>query len=362
LSAPHLVVVISGHGYGHLGQTAPVINALGERLPSLRLTVRSRLPNAVLRRRIHGTFRHLEDGSDFGMVMRDALTVDVQASAARYAEFHTRWAQRVDAEALQLEALAPDLVLSNVAYLPLAGAARAGIPAMAMCSLNWADIYRHYCGPAQDSARVLHDIESAYQDARRFLRLKPGMPMHWLDNAQDLEPVSSRGKDSRNLIRDKLGLGDADRIALVSMGGIAHPMALQHWPSLPGIHWLVPAAVMPARPDMHAVEDVGLAFVDVLASSDALLTKPGYGNFVEAASHGVGVLYVRRRDWPEEAWLVSWLREHARSQEIQPQSLASGILEQELQRLLVGQKSKPSSAEGASRAADYLSGLLGGKN
>jgi hypothetical protein len=362
LSTPHLVVVISGHGYGHLGQTAPVINALRERLPDLRLTVRSRLPGTVLRRRIHGSFRHMEDGADFGMVMRDALTVDVEASAARYAEFHARWSQRVDAEALRLEALAPDSVLSNVAYLPLAGAARAGIPAIAMCSLNWADVYRHYCGTAQGSARVLDDIEDAYSNARRFLRLKPGMPMHWLDNAQDLEPVSSKGKDSRDLIRDKLGLGDADRIALLSMGGIAHPLALQHWPFLPGIHWLVPAAAMPDRPDMHAVEDVGLAFVDVLASSDALLTKPGYGNFVEAASHGVGVLYVRRRDWPEEAWLVSWLREHARSQEIEPRSLASGMFAQELQTLLAGQRSAPSSAEGAGRAADCLSGLLKGKN
>jgi hypothetical protein len=35
--------------------------------------------------------------------------------------------------------LQPDLVFSDVAYLPLAGAARAGIPSVSMCSLNWAD-------------------------------------------------------------------------------------------------------------------------------------------------------------------------------------------------------------------------------
>ena len=40
-------------------------------------------------------------------------------------------------------------------------------------------------------------------------------------------------------------------------------------------------------------------FADLLASSDALLCKPGYGSFVEAASCGVPVLYVARPDWPE---------------------------------------------------------------
>jgi hypothetical protein len=39
-----------------------------------------------------------------------------------------------------LRALAPDLVLANAAYLPLAAAAQAGIASAGMCSLNWADL------------------------------------------------------------------------------------------------------------------------------------------------------------------------------------------------------------------------------
>ena len=37
-------------------------------------------------------------------------------------------------------------VLTNVAYLPLAGAAACGIPSYATCSLNWADLFAHYFG------------------------------------------------------------------------------------------------------------------------------------------------------------------------------------------------------------------------
>jgi len=41
---PHLVVSISCHGFGHVAQTAPILNLLHERMPHLRLTVRSAVP------------------------------------------------------------------------------------------------------------------------------------------------------------------------------------------------------------------------------------------------------------------------------------------------------------------------------
>jgi len=40
----HLFVDISSHGFGHLAITAPVLNAVAEIAPDLRLTVRSDLP------------------------------------------------------------------------------------------------------------------------------------------------------------------------------------------------------------------------------------------------------------------------------------------------------------------------------
>jgi hypothetical protein len=350
----HLVAVISGHGYGHLGQTAPVLNALHEQLPDLRLTIRSRLPEQVLRRRIPWEFNLVEDATDFGMVMHDALSVDADASAMRYAGFHSGWQTRVDEEARQLELLAPDVVLSNVAYLPLAGASRAGMPSLAMCSLNWADIYRHYCEDAAGSASVLDQIESAYQRAGRFLRLTPGMPMSWLVNAEDLNPVASRGCNRRETIIGKLGLSPDSRIALLSMGGIDHRMDLSRWPSLPDVNWIVPEADLPVRADMHSLEELDLPFLDVLASSDVLLTKPGYGNFVEAAAHGVAVLYVGRPDWPEEPWLVFWLQQHGRCRELVPTVLQSGKMEGDLCSLLDGRPPVPVPADGAAQAAKMI--------
>jgi hypothetical protein len=74
---PHLFVDISSHGFGHLAQTAPVLNHLAARLPQLRLTLRSGLPLARLRQRIAAPFTHIAAASDFGYVMHDAVTPDL---------------------------------------------------------------------------------------------------------------------------------------------------------------------------------------------------------------------------------------------------------------------------------------------
>ncbi|MFP5505799.1 MAG: hypothetical protein ACLGH6_06340, partial [Gammaproteobacteria bacterium] len=81
----HLAVAISSHGYGHGAQTAAVLTALRARLPALRLTLLTGLPQSFLEQRIPGEFALIDWRGDFGMHMRSALDVDVERSAADYA-------------------------------------------------------------------------------------------------------------------------------------------------------------------------------------------------------------------------------------------------------------------------------------
>jgi hypothetical protein len=206
----HLFVDISSHGFGHLAITAPVLDAVAEIIPNLRLTVRSGLPAAKLRQRIHCPFEYIAAASDFGYVMHDALSIDLVATAAAYRAAHADWPARVAAEAGFLAALAPDLVLSNVSYLPLAGAALGGIPAFAICSLNWADLFAHFFGRQPWAAPILGEMLAAYRAAQTFIRITPAMPMADLANTMTVGPVASLGR------RHDLGL-NGDKAALIAM-------------------------------------------------------------------------------------------------------------------------------------------------
>lgn len=343
----HLFADISSHGFGHLAISAPVLNALAEIDPDLQLTVRSGLAPEILRQRIRPAFEHIRAASDFGYVMQDATRIDHPASARAYRAAHAGWAARVAGEGRLLASRQVDRVLSNVSYLPLAGAALNGIPALSICSLNWADLFAHFFGHESWAAPIHADMLDAYRDAWAFLRVTPGMPMERLGNVRPLAPIAARGQ------RHELGLGGAKAV-LVAMGGIKHRVPLENWPRQPGIRWLVPASWQCTHPDALAFESLGIGFTDLLCSVDAIITKPGYGTFTEAACNGTPVLYQRRADWPEQDCLIAWLGEHGNCREIDAAALNAGEVGAALEQLWQQPARPLPPADGAAQAAALI--------
>ena len=351
---PHLVVSISGHGFGHVAQTAPILNLLHERVPKLRLTLRSTVPLAHLRSRIRAPFDHLPSEGDVGMLMSSALDVRADDSCAAYRAFHADWDARVAAEARLLRDFGADMVFSNVGYLALAGAQRAGIANAALCSLNWSDIYRHYCGDDTIAAQ----IHSCYANAEAFLRTTPGMTMGDMPNLVPVAPIAIVGQHRRDELNRHLKLSREEKLVLVSMGGIAGRLPVEGWPRIDGVRWLVQENWQVAHPDAVVLESLPMNFNDLLASSDALLCKPGYGSFAEAACSGTPVLYVERGDWPEAPALVEWLQQHGVCREVSRRQLECGDIAETLSDLWSVPASAPPKPEGAAQAADWISKRL----
>ncbi len=355
---PHLFVDISSHGFGHLAQVAPILNQLARIRPELRLTIRSGLPPEKMRDRIAAPFEHIVGRSDFGFLMLDAVRIDATATAEAYRAWHSDWAQRVADEAVFLRRLVPDLVLTDVAYLPLAGAATAGIPALSMCSLNWADLFAHVFGHEAWALPIHDEILAAYRNAKCFLRLTPAMRMPELPNTRSIAPVAALGHDCRGELLARLGAIPEERIVLIAFGGFDKNLDAARWPVMPGVRWLVPESWQIMRGDMAALEPLRMNFTDLLCSVDAVLTKPGYGTFTEAACNGTPVLYVRRDDWPEQDCLIDWLEKNARCAEIGETELMSGrvlpILEQLWQQRRPAVPCPDGAVEAAERIAAYL--------
>jgi hypothetical protein len=354
----HVLADVSGHGFGHLAQVAPVLNALRHRLPDLRLTVRCELAADLVRSRVAGPVQVVKATVDMGLAMHSALDVDARTSVRRYAEFHTGWTSRVAAAAANMATLRPDLVLADVPYLSLEAAARLSVPAVALCSLNWADIYERYAREAPEQARITAEIRSAYRRATHFLQPCPSMPMVDLPQRRPVGPIAALGRNRRSEVEARVGLVPGDRLVLVGLGGIETRLPVETWPMAPGTHWVVPAAWGVCRADVVVIEALGMPFLDVLASSDVLLTKTGYGSFVEAACNGVRVLHVPRPDWPEEPYLASWLGAHGVSRPVDRSVLDSGELQAPLEALLESPARQPPAPTGAEEAADVLAPLL----
>lgn len=356
-----LLVAISHHGLGHLAQAAPVVNALHAARPDLEFVVWSGLSRAALTARIQAPFHHRHEAADVGLAMHDAVRVDLEASRAAYLDFHLDWDARVAREADDLRTGGYVGVFSDVAALPLAAAARADLPGVALCSLNWVDIAGAYLAEQPGMAIVLEQLTTAYHSARAFLRATPAMPMTWLGNREDVPPIAALGRDHGAAWRARLGLAPGERLVLLGFGGVAY-QTTRSLPTLDGVRWLAPddwlAGTVAPRADLIPFARAGLPFLDLIASCDALVTKIGYGGFVEAAAAGVPVLSIDRPDWPETPFLVDWLRENGRAEVITEAALFEPGLAAPLSRLWAGGPMPGVRADGAAVAARRVLELI----
>jgi len=331
-----------------------VLNALRQQLPGLRLTLLTSLPPTFLRGRIRGDFTLIDAAPDFGLVMDSALTIDLEASAAAYRELHRDWGHRLAQETERLRLLAPDLVLADVPYLTLAAAAQAGIPALALCSLNWADIYRHYFAGLPEAPDVLAQMEAAYQGARAFLCPEPSMPMNFLDNRITVAPIAAIGQAQPGALRARLPDSAAGQpVILVAPGGVQTRFPMEAWPVGRGFHWLVSADWQVKHPDVSNYQDTGMAFTDLVASCDAVLGKCGYGTVAECVANATPLMYIPRPDWPEEGVLLDWLQAHQAALAVDAERVESGRFA-DLLAPLASLSVRPCKPEGSRQAAELI--------
>jgi hypothetical protein len=357
-----LFVTVSAHGFGHLAQVSLVVEALRARR-ELQLTVQSALPREVLTTMLAPPFRHLDEPADLGIVMDGPLRVLPEASLRAYQRLHApaTWAEQLAHHATQIRAAKADLLLADVPYLPIAAAHEIGVPAVALCSLNWADVFDAYCSGLPGAAPILAEMHRAYGRAEVFIAPEPAMPMTVSCPVASVGPIARLASQPPAIVREALGLPPSTKIVLCSLGGIPLDLPYADWPVRTDVHWIVQANAVPARPDMSRLGDVSLPFVDIVAACDVLLAKPGYGMFTEAACNGTAVLYVPRGDWPEEPALIPWLEQHQPSAAIDLDALKAGAVLPAIDALL-GLPRRPTGTwprpTGIGQSVDLLSRML----
>jgi hypothetical protein len=349
-----LLATISQHGLGHLAQAAPVLNALRVLHPELELTLWCGLAREVLQQRITGPFEHRHEPVDVGLIMHDALRVDQAASHAAYRTFHANWPGRVQREADWLHDQAFDRVFSDIACLPLAAAAQAGIASIALCSLNWADIAQRYLSDQPGMLPILDQMRAAYNAADVFLQPTPSMPMPDLIRALPIAPIAARGCNRRQELLQRLALPSETKLAVLGFGGIGYS-GKGSLTAIDGLVWLAPDDWQAeSRTDLIPFSRTGLSFLDLLTSSDVLITKVGYGSFVEATVQAIPVLYLDRPDWPETPYLAAWLQQNGRALAIDETRLFSSQIADIMHSLWRQPHKSTPDADGAEQAAHHL--------
>lgn len=305
-----LLVDITAHGWGHLSQTSPIMTALRDYYPGLELIVRSGLPSALVAQRLPGVVKHLQSETEFGLVMESPFLVAKAATLQRYQSIHAGLECSIDDVASLIEAERCDAVFTNIGYIAIAAAQRASVPSIACSSLNWSDVFSAYCGALSDAAPIIESMDAAYRQASLFIRLVPGLPMDKLATHSITRPIAKVGDYNRAQLIEALGLKSDQATILCSFGGMlpAEPPPFVY--KRDGLVVIGPRAW--SEYGVIPVDDLPVAYADVLASVDAVVTKPGYGIVSELGCTATPAIMVSRGEWPEEPYLLDWLSRHGK--------------------------------------------------
>jgi L-arabinokinase len=349
-----LAFYVSGHGFGHASRDVEVVNALGRLAPDARVTIRTAAPRWLFDLTLSSPTELVPVECDTGIVQVDSLHLDAAATIARAAAFHRTLAARAEAEARALSEAGVSLVVGDIPPLAMAAAVRADLPAIALGNFTWDWIYAGY----PDEVRAAPDLLPTLRDAYRHATLALRLPMFggfevFGARVRDVPFIARRSRFDRAAARRAFVLPEGRPIVLVSFGGYGlASLDLTRLQALDAYTIVLTAdpqqmrrgdspAARPAAGsgnlvtlDEAAIYREGLRYEDLVAASDVVVTKPGYGIIAEAIANHAAVLYTSRGHFVEYDVLVAAMPRYLRCRFIGHDDLFAGRWARHLDALL----------------------------
>ncbi|KAM0837823.1 hypothetical protein ACQ4PT_061373 [Festuca glaucescens] len=354
---------ITGHGFGHATRALEVVRHLIGAGHDVHVVTAA--PEFVFTTEIDSPSLHIRRVLlDCGAVQADALTVDRLASLEKYHQTAVVPREAIlRTEVEWLTSIKADLVVSDVVPVACRAAADAGIRSVCVTNFSWDFIYAEYVVAAGHHHRsIVWQIAEDYSHCEFLLRLPGYCPMPAFRDVIDVPLVVRRLHKSRSEVRKELGIADDVKVVIFNFGGQPAGWKLKkEW--LPdGWLCLVCGASDTQELPPNYIKLAKDAYTpDLMAASDCMLGKIGYGTVSEALAYKLPFVFVRRDYFNEEPFLRNMLEHYQCGIEMIRRDLLTGHWKPYLLRALTLKPCYDGQINGGEVAANILQDTAVGK-
>ena len=376
---------ITAHGYGHGTRSCDVLRALHRLAPDQPVIVTTDLPRDFLNSRLAGcdnlTFR--SGAFDVGLVQKDSIQIDLFQTLEKLEALYARDEILSADERRFFKAEEVCLVVADIPAIPLLSAQRAKIPNIAIGNFSWDWIYEAYAKTDFHWEYFVEKFRDVYEQTDLLLRLPFAPPMEVFPNQKDIPLLASPGTARRKEIINSLthpglpafakGYGGHRRpplhgrgaLKIPSSGGVPErrggsdcdmsyndictkkPWVLLSFTSLElDFQALENIRALSDQYEFFCVEPLhyegscirsvsrnAVAFADILASCDIVISKPGFGLVSECIVNNKPLIYSDRGDFAEYPYLVEGIEKYLRNVHLPSDQLYAGDFFQALEKI-----------------------------
>jgi len=331
-----LVYYVTAHGYGHGSRSCDILQDLQRLRPDIPITIVSELAEKFFFDRLgEGRIRWRPGRFDVGLVQRDSIRADVDATLEPWGKLLAQRSRLVDEEARFLDLTRAALVVADIPALPLEAAAQVGIPSIAIGNFGWDWIYSAYRGRHQDWDSVITSIEDGYRKADLLLRLPFSEPMSIFDRQVCIPLVSEPGRKRRDWIARTSGADPTKTWYLLSFSTLEFDTgAVRKMSEIHDVEFITVLPLSWDAPNFHELDNAQIRFPDIVASCDAVISKPGFGILSECVVNRKPIIYVERTDFLEYDVLEKGIKETLQHVHLPAERLYKGEMRKALDQLL----------------------------
>ncbi len=295
------------------------------------------------------------------MVQKDSVKVDLEATYSKVSELLENWSKLVESEVAWLKSRAIELVVTDIPAIPLEAAQRAGLTNVAIGNFSWDFIYSEFAAEESRWEGPVEAFREAYNGTDLLLRLPFHAAMESFPRLEDVPLVAVAGQGRRQELAQLTGADPNKSWILLSFTTLELKQgALSRLQSFDNHQFFTVKPLEWPGSNLFSVPPDYCPFTDMVASVEAVVTKPGFGILSECQVNGTPLLYVERENFLEYPVLEKALKESLRSLHIPAADLYHGRLGPALAKLEAGlpEPFKPVPSDGGRTVVERLVSLL----
>jgi len=343
---------ITPHGFGHAARATAVIEEVNRQVKTEFVLVTT-VPQWFFKDSLSCEFQYRSMSTDIGLVQTNSLQEDLQATLTALDDFYPISEERI-AQATQLFA-GCDLILCDVAPLGIIAAQRLGVPSVLIENFTWDWIYNGYIESLPGLQPHIEYLQELYSQATFHLQATP--VCRQVDGLEQIPPISRSARTSCSGIRRQLGVGEDEKLILITMGGVSgDEYAVAPLVAAKDFVFVLGGCenqVVEAENIRCVPKESDFYHPDLVAAVDAVVGKAGYSTLAEVYAAGIPFGYIPRDTFRESAVLAEFIEREMKGMEISAADLQSGKWVQQLDDLTsrkpVVQKKRENGAVTAAR-------------